>query len=71
MAILKMEIKVNGESHEVPNGLDVPSLLEHLGLRGERVAIERNLEVLPRSSWVATQVVAGDRYEIVHFVGGG
>jgi thiamine biosynthesis protein ThiS len=49
----------------------VPRLLEHLGIRSERVAIERNLEVLPRSSWIATQVASGDRYEIVHFVGGG
>jgi thiamine biosynthesis protein ThiS len=66
-----MEITVNGELREVPNGLDVPRLLEHLGIRSERVAIERNLEVLPRSSWIATQVASGDRYEIVHFVGGG
>ncbi len=62
---------MNGELREVPNGLDVPRLLEHLGIRSERVAIERNLEVLPRSSWIATQVASGDRYEIVHFVGGG
>jgi len=66
-----MQITVNGESHEVPEGLDVPRLLEHLGLRAERVAIERNLEILPRSAWVATRVVPGDRYEIVHLVGGG
>jgi sulfur carrier protein len=66
-----MEIIVNGESREVPNGLDVPRLLAHLGIRAERVAIEHNLEVLPRSSWVATQVSPGDRFEIVTFVGGG
>lgn len=66
-----MQITVNGELRDVPTGLDVPRLLEHLGIRAERVAIERNLEVLPRSFWVATQVAPGDRFEIVTFVGGG
>jgi sulfur carrier protein len=66
-----MQIIVNGESREVPDGLDVPGLLVYLSLRAERVAIERNLEILPRSTWPATQVAPGDRYEIVHLVGGG
>lgn len=66
-----MEITVNGETREVPAGLDVPRLLEHLGIRAERVAIEHNLEVLPRSSWISTQVGPGDRFEIVTLVGGG
>jgi len=66
-----MEITVNGESQHVPNDLDVPHLLAHLGVRAERVAIERNLEILPRANWGATQVASGDRYEIVHLVGGG
>ena len=68
---MPIEITVNGESQQVPNGLDVPRLLAHLGIRAERVAIERNLEILPRANWPATQVVSGDRYEIVHLVGGG
>jgi thiamine biosynthesis protein ThiS len=46
-------------------------LLRELGLDGGRVAIERNLEILPRSVWSETRVQAGDRYEIVQFVGGG
>ena len=66
-----LDITVNGEAHQVPSGLDVPRLLAHLGIRAERVAIERNLEILPREQWNATQVAPGDRYEIVHFVGGG
>lgn len=66
-----MEITVNGELRQVPEGMDVPHLLTHLGIRAERVAIERNLEILPRESWPATRVTSGDRYEIVHFVGGG
>jgi sulfur carrier protein len=66
-----MEVTVNGEAKQVPNGLDVTKLLAHLGIRSDRVAIERNLEILPRDSWGATIVSAGDNFEIVHFVGGG
>lgn len=66
-----IEITVNGEQRQVPDGLDVPRLLAHLNIRAERVAIERNLEILPRANWAATQVGSGDRYEIVHLVGGG
>lgn len=64
-------ITVNGEAKQIPAGLDVPKLLAHLGIRSDRVAIERNLEILPRNSWATTSVSAGDRFEIVHFVGGG
>jgi thiamine biosynthesis protein ThiS len=68
---MTIEITVNGESQQIPHGLDVPRLLAHLGIRAERVAIERNLQILPRANWAATQVASGDRYEIVHLVGGG
>jgi len=64
-------IEVNGEKREVPSGLGVPALLSHLGLSIDRVAIERNLEILPRSEWASTVVQLGDRYEIVQLVGGG
>lgn len=66
-----IEIVVNGEAREVPGSLNVPALLSHLGLPADRVAIERNLEILPRSQWLSTAVQPGDRYEIVHLVGGG
>jgi len=66
-----MQVQINGERCEVPEGLDVPGLLTHLGLNAARVAIERNLEVLPRAQWGATAVAEGDRFEIVQFVGGG
>jgi sulfur carrier protein len=66
-----MNITINGEARDVPDGLNVAALLAHLGLATERVAIERNLEILPRAQWEATRVQPGDRYEIVHFVGGG
>jgi thiamine biosynthesis protein ThiS len=64
-------IVVNGEAREMPTGANVTQLLDTLGLRSGRVAIERNLQILPRSEWANTQVAAGDRYEIVQFVGGG
>jgi sulfur carrier protein len=66
-----IQIVVNGEAREVPAGLHVTSLLAHLGLPADRVAIERNLEILPRAQWPSTDVQAGDRLEIVHMVGGG
>ncbi len=62
---------VNGEKREVPAGLTVSGLLDNLGLASGRVAIERNLEILPRAQWDSTAVESGDRFEIVHFVGGG
>lgn len=66
-----IQIIVNGEPREVPEGLEVSALLSHLGLPAGRVAIERNLEILPRTEWAKTAVQPGDRYEIVHLVGGG
>ena len=67
----QIQVFINGEPREVPAGLGVASLLAHLGLRPDRVAVERNLEILPRSAWTATRVQSGDRFEIVHLVGGG
>lgn len=66
-----MNVTINGETRDVPDGVNVEGLLAVLGLNAERVAIERNLEILPRSAWNVTQVRPGDRYEIVHLVGGG
>ena len=66
-----INITVNGERREFHPGTKVVELLRELGLNAERVAIERNLEILPRPRWQETQVAAGDRYEIVQFVGGG
>ena len=66
-----IQIIVNGESREVPQGAGISALLTLLGLPNDRVAIERNLEILPRSLWSSTTVQQGDKYEIVHLVGGG
>ena len=64
-------IVVNGESRAASAEATVIDLLRDLGLNAGRVAIERNLEILPRPKWQETRVEAGDRYEIVQFVGGG
>jgi sulfur carrier protein len=66
-----IQVVVNGQGREVPTGILVTGLLSHLGLPADRVAIERNLEILPRSQWTATVLQPGDRFEIVHLVGGG
>jgi len=66
-----MKVTVNGEARDIPEGLSVRGMLEHLAMRPERVAIERNLEILSRSKWDSTAVAENDRFEIVHLVGGG
>jgi sulfur carrier protein len=64
-------IRVNGEHRRVPGGISVAEMLNELGLDPLRVAVERNLEVIPRSAIGQVCVEDGDDYEIVHFVGGG
>ncbi|HTR48250.1 MAG TPA: sulfur carrier protein ThiS [Verrucomicrobiae bacterium] len=66
-----MTVTINGERREIPEGLNVLALIEHLGMRTDRVAIERNLNILARAQWRETQVQANDSFEIVQFVGGG
>jgi sulfur carrier protein len=66
-----MMVTINGERREIPDGLNVTALLDHLGMSNGRVAIERNLDILPRARWPETQVESNDSFEIVHFVGGG
>ena len=64
-------IVVNGEERAAKPGATVAELLRELGLDAGRVAIERNLEILPRPRWAETRIAPHDRYEIVQFVGGG
>lgn len=66
-----MKLTVNGEAREVPDGLTVRGLVEHLGLTEGPVAVERNREVVPRAEHASTALAEGDTIEIVHFVGGG
>ena len=64
-------ITVNGEPRRVPRGISVADLALELGLEPTRVAVERNLEIVPRSTLAEVEVEDGDDYEIVTFVGGG
>ncbi len=64
-------IHLNGERREIPEGLTLATLLEWLKLTADRVAVERNLEIVPRERWPETPIETGDRLEVVHFVGGG
>lgn len=64
-------ITVNGEHRRVAKGLSVADLALELGLEPARVAVERNLEIVPRSTLAEVRVEDGDDYEIVTFVGGG
>ena len=66
-----IEIAVNGEARQVPPGLTVTGLLQWLGVGGARVAVERNQRLVRKAEHASTPVEAGDRFEIVSFVGGG
>ena len=66
-----MTVVINGERADIPDGLNVADLIEHLGMPLDRVALERNREILPRPQWKSTLVQPNDVFEIVHFVGGG
>ena len=64
-------VTLNGESRAIGPGLTVKSLLLSLGLDPAKIAVERNLQIVPRSTYDAVAVADGDRFEIVHFIGGG
>jgi len=66
-----MRATINGEPVELPDGLTVSTLLQHLGVRAERVAVERNGEVVKQARHVEQRLASGDVLEIVTFVGGG
>ena len=62
---------INGEPVDLPQGLTVAGLLQHLGVRGERVAVERNGEVVRRARHAEEKLQESDVLEVVSFVGGG
>lgn len=66
-----MRLTINGDAVETPDGLTIRALLDHLGLTEGPVAVERNLEVVPRAEHATTVLQDGDSIEVVHFVGGG
>ncbi|MBX9755768.1 MAG: sulfur carrier protein ThiS [Pseudomonadaceae bacterium] len=66
-----MQIQLNGEAFELPDGQTVAGVLEHLQLVERRVAVELNLDIVPRSLHASTRLQAGDVLEVVHAIGGG
>jgi thiamine biosynthesis protein ThiS len=64
-------IRVNGEHRRVPGGVSIAAMLNGIGIDPAKVAVERNLAIVARSSFREVRVEDGDDYEIVHFVGGG
>jgi sulfur carrier protein len=71
MKVRPMQISVNGELRELPDGATVASLIEAIGLDPRQLAVERNLELVPRAQHAATALADGDRVEVVTLVGGG
>jgi thiazole synthase len=68
---MALEITLNGETRRLDQAQSVRSLLESLGLDPAKIAVERNLEIVPRSAYGDVALAHGDRLEIVHFIGGG
>lgn len=66
-----MRLTINGEEQSFEEVLDVAGLVRVLGLDPRKVAVERNLEIVPRSTYAAVRLLDGDKLEIVQFVGGG
>lgn len=64
-------ININGAVRQIPDPINVVELIEEMGLTGKRIALERNGEIVPRSSFAFQQLTEGDRLEIVVAVGGG
>jgi len=66
-----MKLLINGEDREFNAPLSLFLLVEQLGMKTDRVAVELNREIVARERWAQTNLNEGDRLEIVHFVGGG
>jgi sulfur carrier protein len=66
-----MQVRLNGELREIPDGSTITSLLAHLGVKAQRVAVEVNESVVTKDRYEAHRIGPGDAVEIVAFVGGG
>lgn len=66
-----IEIRLNGETRQIPSGLNIPGLLRHIEIHADRVAVELNREIVRKSEWDSMLIEAGAEVEVVHFVGGG
>ena len=69
--MIGMEIVLNGQAKTLAGPLSVEALVTELGFTGKRIAVERNGEIVPKSTYASTQLEIGDRLEIVVAVGGG
>jgi len=67
---LGMKLTINGEAKESAASM-LDALVGELGIKGDRVAVELNRDIIPRANWADTPLHDGDKLEIVHFVGGG
>lgn len=67
----KMNIVLNGEEINIAESLNVLELIDLYELPASKVAVERNLEIVPKSAYVTTMLKENDKVEIVHFIGGG
>lgn len=68
---MPISITLNGEIHNLDETISVAQLLQNLKLQDSKVAIEKNLEIVPRSTYEQEQIHNGDAIEVVHFIGGG
>ncbi len=71
MSVATERVIINGKPEDLPAGLTVAQLLERRGVHTTLVAVEHNGRILPRDEFASATIVAGDKLEIVHFVGGG
>ncbi len=69
--MIPMKLIINGEEKSFADDLSLYALVEKLGMKLDRVAVELNRDIVPRDRWPSTSLRDGDRLEIVHFVGGG
>lgn len=69
--LITMELIINGKAAEFSSPLTLAALIDRLGMKADRVAVELNRAIVPRDRWAETNLADGDRLEIVHFVGGG
>jgi thiamine biosynthesis protein ThiS len=68
---MKITLQLNGEPHQIEAGTGLAELIQTLGLRSGRLAVEINELVIPKANYAQTALHEGDRVEIIHFVGGG
>jgi thiamine biosynthesis protein ThiS len=71
MSVKVINVSINGAPRQFPESTSVAALIEELGLTGKRIALERNGEIVPRSSFATQLLAEGDKLEVVVAVGGG